>query len=99
MKIDLGDYKYCETDELEELGKIKDKTAVWFGHEVKINGSLFKTPSGTYIFFGRVYNPVASVDIHNGWTIVNAAYMRNYLSLCDTVNDTNKWDLLGYTKV
>lgn len=97
MKIDLGNYKYCEDSELEELGKIKNKILLKF--HFKVNGTLFKTLSGTYVFYGRVYDMETGFDKIRGWNIIPKDEAREYLSLCDTINENNKWDLLGYEKV
>lgn len=96
MKVDLGNYQYCETDELEEIGKIKNRT---LSSEIKVNGTLFKTESGNYIFHGRIYNIRTSINVCRGWKLLSIVDVRSYLSLCDTINNENKWDLLGYEKV
>ena len=83
MKIDLGDYKYCEESELEELGKIKNKKTIWYNHVVKINGTLFKTQLDNYVFYGRVYDTDEGIDLIRGWKIIPALQIRDYLSLCD----------------
>ena len=100
MKIDLGDYKYCETDELEELGKITGKKSEWRGDPVKVNGTLFITELGTYIFKGNIYYTSESCTYSiRPWFIVDSAMGRWLLSLCDHINDENKWSILEYEKV
>lgn len=101
MKIDLGNYKYCEQSELEELGKIENKTVRMFGRGLvlKVNGTLFKTELGHYVFYGRAFDIESHIDYANGWKLLTDAEGRDYLSACDSINDTNKWDLLKYEKV
>lgn len=99
MKIDLGNYKYCEKDTLEELGKICDRKSVWSGDQVKVNGTLFRTERGNYIFYGRVYDVMQAKNVVFGWKLLEQSQVRQYLELCDTVNDNNKWELLDYEEV
>lgn len=100
MKIDLGNYKYCERDELEEIGKIKNQTASWWRTTLKINGTLFKTDKDNYVFYGRIYDKLKVEDICRGWKLLDNLDHRFFLSLCDTVmNSENKWEILGYEKV
>ena len=98
MKVDLGNYKYCETDELEEIGKINNQ--VMHGTQIKINGTLFKTEKENYIFYGRIYDMDRGIDLGRKWKLLDKLKYKDYLSLCDTVmNSENKWNLLGYEKV
>ena len=100
MKIDLGNYQYCETDELEELGKIKNREAVWSNIKLKVNGTLFKTLYENYVFYGRVYDTLNTIDVINGWYLLkDFDEARRYLELCDTINNNTKWYMLKYEKV
>jgi len=100
MKIDLGGYRYCERDELEEIGNIKNNNAVYKGRAYKVNGTLFRTEKGNYVFYGRVYDKKGLCDWCCGWRLVGQADHKFFLSLCDTViNNPNKWEILGYEKV
>ena len=100
MKVDLGNYKYCETDELEELGKITNKFAEFEGSAVKVNGTLFITELGTYIFKGVIYYTETSRHYSsNSWIMVNQSMGKWLLSLCDHINSENKWSILNYEKV
>lgn len=102
MKIDLGNYKYCEDSELETLGNITDKIGKIqdsLGTTYKVNGTLFKTELGNYIFHGKMFNVKTKESIIVGWKLLNNELGRFIYSLCDNINDENKWELLNYEKV
>lgn len=95
MKIDLGNYEYCESDELVEIGKITGKSITIRTIESKINGTLFRTLGGVLIFYGKISRLDASIK----WRRINKLEEKTFLSVLDNLNEENKWDILGYTKV
>lgn len=99
MKIDLGNYKYCEDSDLEELCIASDKTAKYKGFPIKINGTLYKTELGNYVFYGAIISPMVKAYSNKGWCLLNKEFARFILSVCFNINDENKWTILDYEKV
>ena len=99
MKIDLGNYKYCEDSELEELGTATNKKTVYKYFNFNVNGTLFKTELGNYVFHGCMRNQITKTYILRGWNLIDEDLKNAILSCCDHVNEINKFDILPYEKV